>query len=146
MSDPDRGELLIVATPIGNLGDISARARDALGSVDLLCCEDTRTTGKLLSLLGIAAPRMLSLHEHNERERAPEVVEHLLRGERVGLVCDAGTPLLSDPGARLVDAAIGAGAKVTAIPGASAALAALVVSGFGGGRFSFEGFLPRKGS
>jgi 16S rRNA (cytidine1402-2'-O)-methyltransferase len=135
----------VIATPIGNLGDLTARAATLLGTVDLLCCEDTRTTGKLLSLVGIPSPRLLSLHEHNEHERIPEVVERLLAGATVGLVCDAGTPVLSDPGARLVLGAIEAGVKVTAAPGPSAALAALVVSGLGGGRFRFEGFLPKKG-
>jgi len=145
VSDRAQGELVVIATPIGNLGDVTVRARELLGGVDLLCCEDTRTTGKLLSLLGIAPPRLLSLHEHNEAERANEIVERLRDGQRVGLVCDAGTPLLSDPGGRVVSAAIGAGFAVVAAPGASAALGALVVSGFGGGRFRFEGFLPRKG-
>jgi 16S rRNA (cytidine1402-2'-O)-methyltransferase len=139
------GELIVIATPIGNLGDVSDRARTDLARVDILCCEDTRTTGRLLSLLAVDAPKMVSLHDHNERERVPEIVERLVLGGTVGLVCDAGTPLLSDPGARLVTAEIEAGATVVAVPGASAALAALVVSGFGGGRFAFEGFLPRKG-
>jgi 16S rRNA (cytidine1402-2'-O)-methyltransferase len=140
------GELVVIATPIGNLGDLTPRARERLGEVDVLCCEDTRTTGRLLSLVGITPPRLMPLHEHNEHERASDVVERLLGGGTVGLVCDAGTPLLSDPGSRLVRAAIAAGITVTALPGASAALTALCVSGLGGGRFRFEGFLPRKGA
>ncbi len=139
------GSLVVISTPIGNLGDLTARARSLLGSVDLLCCEDTRTTGKLLGLIGVPPPRLCSLHEHNEHVRIPEVLDVIATGATVGLVADAGTPLLSDPGARLVAAAADAGATVTAAPGASAALAALVCSGLGGGGFHFEGFLPRKG-
>jgi 16S rRNA (cytidine1402-2'-O)-methyltransferase len=140
-----RGELVVISTPIGNLGDLSDRAKTLLGSVDLLCCEDTRTTGRLLSLVGVSPPKLLSLHEHNEHDRVDEVLDRLASGATVGLVCDAGTPLLSDPGARLVAAAVEAGVPVTAAPGASAALAALVVSGFGARRFRYEGFLPKKG-
>jgi 16S rRNA (cytidine1402-2'-O)-methyltransferase len=145
VTDEHRGQLVVISTPIGNLGDLSERAKALLGSVELLCCEDTRTTGRLLSLVGVRPPKLLSLHDHNERERVDEVVDRLVRGATVGLVCDAGTPMLSDPGAMVVAAAIDAGVPVTAAPGASAALAALVVAGFGVRRFRFEGFLPRKG-
>jgi 16S rRNA (cytidine1402-2'-O)-methyltransferase len=145
VSGGGRGELVVIATPIGNLGDFTERAKTLIGTADLLCCEDTRTTGRLLSLVGASAAKLISVHEHNEHERIPYLVDRLVGGARVGLVCDAGTPLLSDPGARLVTAAIGVGVVVTAAPGASAVLAALVVSGLGGGRFRFEGFLPKKG-
>ncbi len=140
------GTLHLIATPIGNLGDITERARTLLGSVEVLCCEDTRTSGRLLDLLGIARPTLLSLHAHNETERIPEILEIVAGGAEVGVVSDAGTPLLSDPGARLVRAATEAGLAVSAAPGASALLVALVLSGHGGERFSFEGFLPRKGA
>jgi len=139
------GELIVIATPIGNLGDVSERARTTLGGVDLLCCEDTRVTGHLLDLLGIVRPKLTSLHEHNEHHRVTEIVEALTAGARVGLVSDAGTPLLSDPGSRLVAAAAAAGVTVTSVPGATAVITGVVVSGLGGGRFRFEGFLPRKG-
>jgi 16S rRNA (cytidine1402-2'-O)-methyltransferase len=139
------GTLLIVSTPIGNLGDLTKRAIEVLESVAAVCCEDTRHTGGLLSKLGLRAQRLVSLHEHNEASRIDEIVALLDSGKDVALVSDAGTPLVSDPGRRLVSAAIGAGAEVVAVPGSSALLAALVVSGFAADQFSFEGFLPRKG-
>jgi 16S rRNA (cytidine1402-2'-O)-methyltransferase len=139
------GTLFVVATPIGNLGDLSPRAAAVLKAADLICCEDTRHTGQLLKALDVAGAPLTSLHAHNERTRVVEVLEILARGGTVALVSDAGTPLVSDPGDLLVAAAIASGAAVIAIPGPSAALAALVVSGFGGGAFRFEGFLPRKG-
>jgi 16S rRNA (cytidine1402-2'-O)-methyltransferase len=140
------GSLVLVATPIGNLGDLSARALEVLGTADLLCCEDTRHTGRLLSLAGVTAPRLMSLHQHNEASRIADVLKVLEAGGTVALVSDAGTPLVSDPGARVVQAVIAAGFPVIAVPGPSAVLAALVISGFSTERFSFEGFLPRRGA
>jgi len=141
----NHGELVVVATPIGNLGDFSPRAAASLQAVDVVCCEDTRHTGQLLARLGLRATRLLSVHAHNERERVAEVLERLGRGEMVALVSDAGTPALSDPGELLISAAIAAGHKVTTVPGPSAAVSALVVAGLGTARWRFEGFLPRKG-
>jgi len=140
------GRLVLVSTPIGNLGDLSPRAVATLASSDLLCCEDTRRTRELLSHAGVKGRRLISLHAHNEASRTSQVVARLQAGETVALVSDAGTPLISDPGARLVTAALQAGIEVSAVPGPSAALAALVTSGLSSDRFCFEGFLPRKGS
>ncbi|HEX3298925.1 MAG TPA: 16S rRNA (cytidine(1402)-2'-O)-methyltransferase [Actinomycetota bacterium] len=136
------GVLHIVATPIGNLGDLSDRARATLATVDLVVAEDTRRTGKLLASLGIDA-RMRSMFEGNERRRTDEIVEELLDGRIVALVSDGGTPLVSDPGYRLVRACVEEGIEVRVVPGPSAAIAALVVSGLATDRFVFEGFLPR---
>lgn len=136
--------LFIVSTPIGNLGDISRRAVEVLNAVDVVLAEDTRRTGVMLKLLDIRA-RMISAHEHNESSRARTVVEILREGRDVALVTDAGTPLLSDPGARIVREVVGAGFDVVPIPGASALLAALVASGIDAGTFTFLGFPPRKG-
>jgi len=140
------GRLVIVSTPIGNLGDLSHRAVDVLGRADLLCCEDTRHSRALLTHAGITGRRLLSLHARNEAQRIPEVLSHLNAGKTVALVSDAGTPSVSDPGARLVAAAAAAGIEVTAVPGPSAVLAALVVSGLPTARFCFEGFLARRGA
>lgn len=137
------GRLYVVSTPIGNLEDITYRAVRVLGEADWIACEDTRTTGRLLSHYGIAT-RTISYHEHNENERAAELVDRLIAGETGALVSDAGTPLLSDPGYRIVHAAAEAGIRIDAIPGASALLAALVVSGLPTDRFHFGGFLPAK--
>lgn len=137
------GRLLIVATPIGNLDDISPRARAALEQADLVACEDTRRTGKLLSHLGIKK-KLLSLHEHNERQRLPRLLEELDQGQTVALTSDAGTPLLSDPGFLLVREAIARGVPVESLPGPSAVLAALVVSGLPPHPFTFAGFPPPK--
>ncbi|MEX0836553.1 MAG: 16S rRNA (cytidine(1402)-2'-O)-methyltransferase [Nitriliruptor sp.] len=142
--DPQPGALVVVATPIGNLGDLSPRAAEALRTADLVLAEDTRRTGKLLAHVD-SEVRQLSLHEHNERERVPELLVRIEAGERLVLVSDAGTPALSDPGYRLIAAAAAAGLRVEAVPGASALLAALVVSGLPSDRVAFEGFLPRKG-
>lgn len=143
----DDGSLVLVATPIGNLGDLSRRAVEVLGDADIVCCEDTRRTHALLSAAGVpAAGRLLSLHAHNESARIPHLIEALSAGKTVAVVSDAGTPAISDPGARLVRAAIDAGIVVTSVPGASSVLAALVVSGLPTDRFCVEGFLPRKGS
>lgn len=140
------GRVLVVSTPIGNLGDLSPRAVEALGTADLVACEDTRRTRALLSHAGISAGhRLMSLHAHNEASATARVIEHLEAGRTVAVVSDAGTPLLSDPGERLVAAAAEAGFEVLVVPGPSAVTAALVASGLPAGRFCFEGFLPRKG-
>jgi len=136
------GVLHVVATPIGNLGDLTERARDTLASVDLVVAEDTRRTGKLLASLGIDA-RMRSMFEGNERRRTGEILATLRDGADVALVSDGGTPLVSDPGYLLVRACIDEGIEVRAVPGPSAVIAALVVSGLPTDRFVFEGFLPR---
>ncbi|HYB92467.1 MAG TPA: 16S rRNA (cytidine(1402)-2'-O)-methyltransferase [Candidatus Binataceae bacterium] len=137
------GMLFVVSTPIGNPDDISARALKVLGDVDLIACEDTRRTGRLLAAYGLKKP-LLSYFEHNEERRTPELIERITRGERIALVTDAGTPSISDPGFRLVRAALSAGIRVTAIPGPTAAIAALSISGLPTNRFAFEGFLPAK--
>jgi 16S rRNA (cytidine1402-2'-O)-methyltransferase len=138
------GTLYVVSTPIGNLEDLSPRARDILSGADLIACEDTRVTAKLLRRFGIRTPSV-SYHEHNERERAAELLARLEEGKSVALVSDAGTPLVSDPGYRLVRAAREAGVPVRAVPGPSAVLAGLAVSGIPTSRFTFVGFLPSKG-
>jgi 16S rRNA (cytidine1402-2'-O)-methyltransferase len=135
--------LYIVATPIGNLKDITLRALDVLAKADRIACEDTRTTRKLLGAYGITAA-LTSYHEHNAARVRPRLIKQLKCGKAVALVSDAGTPLVSDPGYKLVEAVIGAGLPVTAIPGASAGLAALSVSGLPSDRFLFIGFLPAK--
>jgi 16S rRNA (cytidine1402-2'-O)-methyltransferase len=139
------GTLVLVATPIGNLGDLSPRALETLAHADIVCCEDTRRTRGLLTHAGLRGVRLLSLHDHNEMARVDTVLAHLAQGKTVAVVSDAGTPVVSDPGGRLVSAAVAAGATVTAVPGPSAALTALVVSGLPSERFCFEGFLPRRG-
>ena len=136
--------LYLVSTPIGNLGDLSPRAADTLESVTRILAEDTRRTLTLLSHLKLKTP-LVSLHAHNEASRRETVLEWLASGEDLALVSDAGTPLVSDPGQRIVEAAVEAGFPVVPIPGPSAVLAALAGSGFPGDRFSFLGFLPRKG-
>lgn len=137
------GCLFVVATPIGNLGDLSPRALDTLKSVSAVCAEDTRHTRQLLAHFGVERP-LLALHEHNEDEIAERLVVRLLAGESLALVSDAGTPLVSDPGFRLVRAARAAGVKVSPVPGPSALIAALSVAGLPSDRFVFEGFLPAK--
>lgn len=139
------GTLFIVATPIGNLADLSPRALDTLRGVDAVCAEDTRHTRQLLSHFGIERP-LVALHEHNEGEIAEKIVSRLLAGESLALVSDAGTPLVSDPGFRLVRAARVAGVKVSPVPGPSALIAALSVAGLPSDRFAFEGFLSAKAS
>jgi 16S rRNA (cytidine1402-2'-O)-methyltransferase len=138
------GTLYLVGTPIGNLGDMTARAREVLAEADTVACEDTRRTGALLDHFGIEA-RMVSFFEGNERERTPELVRALLAGRSVAVVSDAGMPGLSDPGFRLVRECVSQGISVTAVPGPSAVIAALVVSGLPTDRFVYEGFLPRRG-
>ena len=135
--------LYIVATPIGNLGDISQRAIDILTQVDVIACEDTRHTGKLLSAFAIKN-RTMSLHDHNERQRQDQVATMLQEGKTIALVSDAGTPLISDPGFHIVRHCRSLGLNVSPIPGACAAIAALSVAGLPTDRFSFEGFLPSK--
>jgi len=138
-----RGRLWVVATPIGNLDDLSPRARDTLRRVDLIAAEDTRHSAPLLAQAGSRA-RTLALHEHNEREQAARIVEHLRGGGEAALISDAGTPLISDPGFRLVRAAREAGFEVSPVPGPCAAIAALSAAGLPSDRFVFEGFLPAK--
>ena len=141
----EEGTLYVVATPIGNLEDITLRALKVLADVDVIAAEDTRNTATLLSHHGIGK-RPVALHEHNEARRALQVVDWLRGGRSVALVSDAGTPGLSDPGALLVAKAMEAGLRVTPIPGPNAAVAAYSASGFAGGRFMFYGFLPAKAS
>jgi 16S rRNA (cytidine1402-2'-O)-methyltransferase len=138
-----QGRLFVVATPIGNLADITLRAVRVLGEVDLVAAEDTRTTRKLLSHHGIRTP-LVSYHEHNEAVRTPELLNRIENGESIAIVSEAGTPSISDPGYRLVREAIAAGVAVEPVPGASALLAAVVVSGLPSDAFVFEGFLPRR--
>jgi 16S rRNA (cytidine1402-2'-O)-methyltransferase len=140
------GRIVLVGTPIGNLGDLSPRAARALAEADVICCEDTRHTRKLLSATGIAAPRLVALHEHNEEAAAAYAVRLAEEGQRVAVVSDAGMPGISDPGERLVRAAADAGVALEVVPGPSAVIAALVLSGLATDRFCFEGFLPRRGS
>lgn len=138
--------LVLVATPIGNLGDLSPRASEELAAADVIACEDTRRTGRLLAHAGIAPKNLLVVNEHTEEEAAPAIVARIRSGERVAYVTDAGTPGVADPGERLVRAVAAAGYTVTIVPGPSAPLAAAVVSGLTSGRFVYEGFLPRRGS
>jgi len=139
------GRVVVVATPIGNLGDLSPRAVDALATADYIYCEDTRRTLALLNHCAISGPRLVSHHVHNEAASTATALRRLREGAVIAVVTDAGTPAVSDPGARLVREAIAAGAVVEAVPGPSAVLAALVVSGLASDRWCFEGFLPRTG-
>ncbi len=138
------GTLYVVSTPIGNLADLSPRAVQTLGAVGAVLAEDTRHSRPMLERQGVSTP-LIAYHEHNEAKTTPKLVARLLAGESLALISDAGTPLLSDPGARLVRAAIEARVRVTPVPGPSALLAALVGSGIAADRFTFFGFLPRKG-
>jgi len=140
-----KGALYVVATPIGNLDDISARAKAVLAQADVICAEDTRHTRQMLNALGLDRP-LLALHEHNESERVQQILGQLQEGKSMALVSDAGTPLISDPGYRLVRGLRAAGIEVSPIPGACAAIAALSVAGLASDRFCFEGFLPAKAS
>jgi 16S rRNA (cytidine1402-2'-O)-methyltransferase len=140
------GALVLIGTPIGNLGDLAPRAVEELGRADAVACEDTRRTGRLLAHIGVRAPVLLVVNDHTEAGAVADVLARLDRGERVAVVSDAGMPGISDPGERLVAAASAAGHTVEVVPGPSAALAGLVASGLPTGRFVFEGFLPRKGS
>jgi 16S rRNA (cytidine1402-2'-O)-methyltransferase len=138
------GTLFVVSTPIGNLADLSPRAVQTLGAVGAVLAEDTRHSRPLLERQGLSTP-LIAYHEHNEAKATPKLIARLLAGESLALISDAGTPLLSDPGARLVSAAIEARVRVTPVPGPSALLAALVGSGIAADRFTYYGFLPRKG-
>ncbi|MBX3701745.1 MAG: 16S rRNA (cytidine(1402)-2'-O)-methyltransferase [Dokdonella sp.] len=138
-----RGRLWVVATPIGNLGDFAPRAREVLAQVALVAAEDTRHSAPLLAQAGVHAP-LMALHEHNEQAQAQRIVARLLAGDDVALISDAGTPLVSDPGYRLVRAARAAGCEVSPVPGPCAAIAALSVAGIASDRFVFEGFLPAR--
>lgn len=138
--------LWLVATPIGNLGDLSPRAVDVLAHVGLICCEDTRRTGLLLQHAGVRADRLAICNDHTEVARVADALDVLGGGRDVAIVSDAGTPGISDPGERIVRAAIDAGYDVSAVPGPSAAIMALTISGLAAERFVFEGFIPRKGS
>lgn len=140
---PNLGRLAVISTPIGNLGDLSPRARDELAAAELVAAEDTRRTGQLLTTLGLSRP-LVSLHEHNEHERIDELLVKLRAGARIALVSDAGTPLLSDPGFELVRRVTQEGMSVVAVPGPSAITAALSIAGLPTERFSFEGFLPAR--
>lgn len=142
-SPPARGRLLVCATPIGNLGDVSPRLRETLAGTSVIACEDTRRTRELLSALGIPAPKLIAHHEHNERASADGIVQLLARGDDVVLVSDAGTPAVSDPGALVARAALEAGHDVVAVPGPSAVAAAISVAGCVGGQYRFVAFLPR---
>jgi 16S rRNA (cytidine1402-2'-O)-methyltransferase len=144
VTDAQAGRLHVVSTPIGNLGDITLRAIETLRGVSVILAEDTRHSRHLLARHAITTP-LEAYHEHNEARATPRIIARLLEGESFALITDAGTPLLSDPGTRLVRAAIGAGVPVSPVPGSSALLAALVASGIQADRFTFFGFLPRKG-
>ena len=145
MTEARSGALYVVSTPIGNMGDFSFRAVEVLRQVATVLAEDTRHSRPLLERYEIGTP-LTPYHEHNEAKSTPRLIERLLNGEQIALISDAGTPLLSDPGARLVQAAVDAGITVRSVPGASALLAALVTSGLPLDRFTFFGFLPRKGA
>ncbi len=142
---PGAGKLYVVATPIGNLGDLSPRAREVLSACALIAAEDTRHTGVLLKHFGIETPQV-SLHDHNEASRAIEIIAYLSDGKSVALVSDAGTPAISDPGFELVRAVAAAGMEIIAIPGPCAAIAALSIGALPTDRFCFEGFLPARGA
>lgn len=147
MSRPaGEGRLVIVGTPIGNLGDLSARAIETLSTVDAIACEDTRRTGRLLQLAGLPKRPLLVANEHTELRRSVEILDRLRSGEQVALVSDAGMPGISDPGRRIVGAVLDAGLRVEVVPGPTAMTSALVLSGFDVDRFVFEGFLHRKGA
>ena len=140
------GGLVVVGTPIGNLGDLSPRAVDALRSADVVACEDTRRTGRLLEAAGVGRRPLVVLNDHTETHVSRQLVDRMRGGETVALVTDAGMPAVSDPGAELVAAAAAAGIDTVVVPGPTAATAAVALSGLPSGRWVFEGFLPRKGS
>lgn len=144
--NPEAGTLFLLATPIGNLADITLRGLEVLKKVGVVCCEDTRTSGVLFAAHGIRVPRLVSYHEHNEEQRVPQVLELLKSGQDVVLVSDAGTPNISDPGFRLVSAAIKAGYCVSPLPGPCALAAAVSASGLPTDRFLYLGFPPHKKS
>ena len=140
------GVLVLVGTPIGNLGDLSPRAVEALSTADVVACEDTRRTGRLVAHAGVEKPTYIVVNDHTEAGQVDAVLARLDAGQRVALVTDAGMPAIADPGALLVGAALEAGHRIEVVPGPSAVVAGLVASGMPTGRFCFEGFLPRKGS
>lgn len=140
------GRLVLVATPIGNLQDITARAVDALRDADVICCEDTRHSSKLLQRIGVSEKTLLIVNEHTEHDSREKISALVSAGKTVALITDAGSPGISDPGERIVRAVIDAGGTVTATPGPSAAIMAVTLSGLPAGRFVFEGFLPRSGA
>ncbi len=141
------GALVLIGTPIGNLADLSPRAVEALAGADVVCCEDTRRTGRLLKHIGVAAPKLLVVNDHTEARTVDEIVRRVAGGERVAVVTDAGMPGISDPGEQLVQAMVRAGLHDRGRPRAVGRdHAGLVVSGLAAGRFAYEGFLPRKGS
>lgn len=144
-SSPRVGSLAIVGTPIGNLGDISERGRRALHEADVIICEDSRRSGRLLQQLGLPKRPFLVANEHNEASTAAQVVGRMQRGERFALITDAGMPAVSDPGQRLITAVVQSGGSIEVVPGPTAAVSALVLSGLATSRFVFEGFLARKG-
>jgi len=143
MNAVSSGTLYVVGTPIGNLDDLSARARDVLGAVDLIAAEDTRRTGRLLSSISVNGT-LIAYHEHNERQQTPALIARLEKGDSLALVSDAGMPTISDPGLRLVRAALAEDLPVVTVPGPTAAVAALTIAGLATDRFVFEGFLPRR--
>jgi 16S rRNA (cytidine1402-2'-O)-methyltransferase len=140
------GRLVLVATPIGNLSDITTRAAETLREADVICCEDTRHSGKLLARLGVGDTPLVVVNEHTEHDAREHIVALVAQGQTVALVTDAGSPGISDPGERIVRAVVDAGLAVTATPGPSAAVMAVTLSGLPAGRFVFEGFLPRSGA
>lgn len=140
------GKLVLVATPIGNLSDITTRAVDALRDADVICCEDTRHSSKLLQRIGVSEKPLFIVNEHTEHDAREKLASMVVQGKTVALITDAGSPGISDPGERIVRAVIDAGGNVTAMPGPSAAIMAVTVSGLPSARFVFEGFLPRSGA
>lgn len=145
VTDPAPGRLVVVATPIGNMGDLSPRAADALRTADLVCCEDTRRTGRLLQHAAVPAPPLRRVDAHTEGGAAADLVERIAGGATIALVTDAGTPGVSDPGTRIVAAVVAAGLPVEVVPGPVAAVAAVVLSGLATDRIALDGFLPRGG-
>jgi len=139
------GQLILVATPIGNLGDISERMKSVLEQADIIACEDSRHSGRLVKHMGITSPKYIVVNDHTERDACNGIVEAILGGKTVALITDAGTPGISDPGSVVVQAVIAAGLSVTAVPGPAALIMALIISGIPTTRFVFEGFLPRSG-
>lgn len=136
------GQLILVATPIGNLGDISERMKQVLEQADLIACEDSRHSGRLVKHMGITSPKYIVVNDHTERDACNGIVEAIMGGKTVALITDAGTPGISDPGSVVVQAVIAAGLSVTAVPGPAALIMALIISGIPTTRFVFEGFLP----
>ena len=139
------GQLILVATPIGNLGDISERMKSVLEQADIIACEDSRHSGRLVKHMGITSPKYIVVNDHTERDACNGIVEAIMGGKTVALITDAGTPGISDPGSVVVQAVIAAGLSVTAVPGPAALIMALIISGIPTTRFVFEGFLPRSG-